>query len=61
MVLYGFRWRTVEEISALEQQTYRKQEKVIQFAKAIKELDRMLLLRLKVMVSKPFIEKCRNC
>ena len=33
----------VEEVKALEKESYQKQEKVIQFAKAIKELDKLLL------------------
>src|ERR1700733_4240150 len=33
----------IDEVSALEKQSYHKQEKVIQFAKAIKELDKLLL------------------
>src|SRR5215210_2235577 len=32
----------VDEVKALQQQTNEKQEKSIQFAKAVKELDRML-------------------
>lgn len=32
----------VEEVKTLQQQTFQKQEKVIQLAKAVKELDRML-------------------
>jgi len=37
----------LEEISALEQESYKKQAKVIQFAKAVKELDKMLLVEAK--------------
>lgn len=37
----------LEEITALEQESYRKQEKVIQFAKAVKELDKMLMAEAK--------------
>lgn len=33
----------VDEVQALEEQSYRKQEKIILFAKAIKELDKLLL------------------
>ena len=32
----------IEEVTELERQSYQKQEKVIQFAKAVKELDRLL-------------------
>src|SRR4051794_35335703 len=32
----------IEEVKALEQESYRKQAKVIEFAKAVKELDRLL-------------------
>src|SRR6187551_3598189 len=37
----------LDEISALEQESYKKQAKVIQFAKAVKELDKMLLAEAK--------------
>jgi L-ascorbate metabolism protein UlaG (beta-lactamase superfamily) len=32
----------IEEVTALEKESYRKQEKVIEFAKAVKELDKLL-------------------
>src|ERR1700761_1006232 len=32
----------IEEVTALEQRSYKEQAKVIEFAKAIKELDRLL-------------------
>lgn len=37
----------LEEITALEQESFKKQEKVIQFAKAVKELDKMLMAEAK--------------
>ena len=37
----------LDEIGALEQESYKKQAKVIQFAKAVKELDKMLLAEAK--------------
>lgn len=38
-----FGGKRLDEVETLEQESYKKQEKVIQFAKAVKELDKLLL------------------
>jgi len=38
-----FGGKRIDEVETLEQESYKKQEKVLQFAKAIKELDKLLL------------------